>query len=134
MPGATDLSTLLKTMSPELSDESFVFVSLDPDKVPQGLQAEGSFREAEGLTLICELNEARKHSLCYQGTYRRITLQVHSSLEAVGFLSHIARELTAASISCNVVSAYYHDHLFVLESAADKALQVLRNLSAQTSD
>ncbi len=132
MPGATDLSTLLKTMSPELSDESFVFVSLDPAKVPKDLQVEGSFREAEGTTLICELNEARKHSLCYQGTYRRITLRVHSPLEAVGFLSRIARELTAANISCNVVSGYYHDHLFVLESAADKALQALRKLSAHS--
>lgn len=131
-PGTSDLPTLLKTMSPELSDESFVFLSLAPDQVPPDLKAAGTFREAEGLTIICEKSEAMKHGFAFQGSYRRITLSVHSSLDAVGFLSRIARELTRANISCNVISAFYHDHLFIQESAAEDAMQVLSSLG--TSD
>ena len=128
--GITDLRTLLGSMTPEMSAASFVFVSLKHDKIPQTLQVEGMFHEKEGTTLICEEREALKYSLPYEGRYKRITLGVHSSLQAVGFLNVITSELTKAGISCNVISAYYHDHIFVLESDADRALMALKNLSA----
>jgi hypothetical protein len=58
-----------------------------------------------------------------------ITLNVHSALDAVGFLSAVMQALTAAGISSNAVSAFYHDHLFVPLNRAEEALQVLRELS-----
>jgi hypothetical protein len=58
-----------------------------------------------------------------------ITLTVHSSLEAVGFLA--AGRLAEAGISVNAVSAYYHDHLFVAEHRADEALRLLQSMSKQ---
>ena len=42
-----------------------------------------------------------------------ITLDVHSSLESVGFLAAVSARLAAAGIPCNAVSAFHHDHLFV---------------------
>lgn len=134
MNGITNLQTLIGLMSPELSDESFVFVSLEPDNVPKELRAEGTFREKEGITIICEESEALKYSFAYEVRYKRISLGVHSSLDAVGFLSAIASELTKAEISCNVISAYYHDHIFVPELAAVRALAVLKNLIENNPD
>lgn len=61
-----------------------------------------------------------------------ITLTVHSSLEAVGFLAAVTGRLTEAGISVNAVSAFYHDHLFVPEHRAGEALHHLQNLSKQT--
>jgi hypothetical protein len=61
-----------------------------------------------------------------------ITLAVHSSLEAVGFLACITDRLTREGIACNVVAAYHHDHLFVPLARADDALGVLRNLAAES--
>lgn len=133
MNGTEDLQTLLRTLSPELSRNVFVFVTLASEEIPADLVAECTFREKEGITVICEVSEADRHSFAYTGTYKRITLNVHSSLEAVGFLHAISGELTKAKISCNVVSAFYHDHLFVLESVADPALAVLRNISSSSS-
>jgi hypothetical protein len=49
-------------------------------------------------------------------------LTVHSSLEAVGFLAAITARLAETGISVNVVSAFYHDHLFVPHDRADEAL------------
>jgi len=39
-----------------------------------------------------------------------ITLNVHSFLESVGFMSEVLTALAAHGISCNVVPAYDHDH------------------------
>ena len=50
---------------------------------------------------------------------------MHSSLEAVGLLAEVARRLAAHGISVNVVSGYYHDHLFVPVDRAEEALAAL---------
>jgi hypothetical protein len=38
--------------------------------------------------------------------------------------------LGKAGISCNVIAGYYHDHLFVGQADAERAMQVLRDLAA----
>lgn len=129
MSGSTDIQKLLETMSPELSEESFVFVSCAPQMVPPEIKTLGTFHEPEGITLICEVSEAERHSFATGPKWKRITLHVHSSLEAIGFLKEITAALSAAKISCNAISAYYHDHLFVLESDAERALESLTKLS-----
>jgi uncharacterized protein len=67
--------------------------------------------------------------LSYQFASRLITLTVHSSLDAVGFLAAITVRLAEAGISVNAVSAFYHDHLFVPDHRADQALSILRDMS-----
>lgn len=129
MDGITDLSQLLASMSPELSAETFVFLSLNEDAIPEDLKTWGTIREQEGVTLICDEQEALKFSIEYNTQWKRITLSVHSSLEAVGFLNAITEELAQAGISCNVISAYYHDHLFVLATEAKRALDLLKTLN-----
>ncbi|MNG35746.1 hypothetical protein D3C84_1225580 [compost metagenome] len=59
-----------------------------------------------------------------------ITLQVHSSLAAVGLTAAFASALGQANISCNVIAGYHHDHLFVAQADAERALAVLRQLAA----
>ena len=55
-------------------------------------------------------------------------LEIHSSLEAVGFLAAILPPLAAAGIGVNPVSAFHHDHLFVPEQRAAEALAILEAL------
>jgi len=62
--------------------------------------------------------------------FRMITLTNHSSLNTVGFLAIITRELAQHGISVNPVSAYYHDYLFVPVSMVHKAMHVLKKLSS----
>lgn len=135
----TDLHRLLRSMEPVLLDERFVFATLPVGAaVPAGCVPVMIFREAEGITLIAradELGAAAMSAAAGEGAgviiaflCRMITLTVHSSLEAVGFLAAIAQALAAAGISLNAVSAFHHDHLFVPADRAEEALAILRAL------
>ena len=58
-----------------------------------------------------------------------ITLNVHSSLEAVGFIAEVGRKLTEKGIGANPVSGLFHDHCFVPVGREVEALQVLGRLA-----
>jgi hypothetical protein len=60
-----------------------------------------------------------------------ITLNIHSSLDAVGFLAAITARLASAGMGVNSVSAYFHDHLFVPAVRADEAMAILDGLAAE---
>jgi uncharacterized protein len=130
MSGERDLTTLLRSMQPQLFPEDYVFCCVP---VTQAKQLEilpvCQFREPEGLTLIITKQEAEQLQLDYVFVCKMITLTIHSSLEAVGFLAAIAQQLTEHGISSNVVSAYYHDHLFVPVEKAELAMQVLLQMT-----
>lgn len=130
MSGETNLDRLIRTMTPELQPGQFVFAtapSLTPNIMAEAVM---TFREAEGVTAIVPEAVAREHGLDYTYRCRCITLNVHSSLEAVGFLAVITGALARAGIGVNPVSAYFHDHLFIAEERIEEALAVLRPLSS----
>ncbi len=87
MSGERDLDRLLRTMSPQLQDGVFVFCALPSDAdIPSALAPRLWFREREGLTLVVLREEAERVGLPAQFASRLITLDVHSALDAVGFL------------------------------------------------
>jgi len=131
MRGETDLMKLLKSMRPELNAGEYVFCVLDSSTQLADVTPLGFFREREGVTVILPRTDADKAGLSYAGTFAWLTLTVHSSLEAVGLTAAVARALTEAGISCNVVAAFYHDHIFVPIKDAERALTALRALSDQ---
>lgn len=127
-----DLTTLIRTMTPELRGV-YVFCAVDePTFASLPIRPLGFFQEEEGLTIILPRDEAERHGLDYTFTAALITLKVHSDLAAVGFLAAISRVLAQEGISTNVVSAYYHDHLFVPYETAERALALLQQLSQGT--
>ena len=129
MSGVTDLDELLRTMEPMLVEGRFVYACVPADNVADHLARSpiGIFHEAEGVTLILPASAAE--GLSTSPPMRMITLTVHSSLEAVGLTGAFAAALTRAGISANVVAGYHHDHIFVPERDADRALEALRALS-----
>lgn len=130
MPGENNLATLLQNMKPEMHEGVFVFCSIPATKeIPATLRPVHIFREREGITLVVRREEAESAGLPYQFASRLITLTVHSSLEAVGFLAAITGRLAEAGIGVNAVSAYYHDHLFVPDHRANEALHLLQSMS-----
>lgn len=134
MAGESDLSTLLASMHPDLHAGRWVFVSV-PDvpaaerEVPDA-EAFAVIREDEGTTLIVEQGVADSHGLAYDYVAARITLRVHSALEAVGLTAAISGTLALAGLSCNVIAGYFHDHLFVPYDDGPRAVKLLEQMGA----
>lgn len=130
MAGETSLATLLRSMSPQLNDGEYVFCSLTDPSLLQDCEVLGSFREREGLTVILPRQQAERLGLAFDYVAAWITLNVHSALEAVGLTAAFAGALGQDGISCNVIAGFYHDHLFVGQADAQRAMQVLQKLAA----
>ena len=133
MKGESDLARLLAGLSPRLDETVYVFATLaagSPE--PAGLAFVMLFAEAEGTTLVLPREEAERAGIGFTFPCRRIVLEIHSSLEAVGFLAAILPRLAAAGIGVNPVSAFHHDHLFVPEARAAEAMAILEALALGT--
>lgn len=134
MTGETDLPRLIASMRPRLSGDVYVFATLLPGSaMPAGIVPLMSFREAEGTTLVLTQTEARSAGLHAIFPSRMITLDVHSSLEAVGFIAAVATRLASAGLGVNPVAGYHHDHLFVAADRASEAMAILEAMSAEAS-
>ena len=130
MSGKTDLTELIRTMSPILDDTQYIFTVCKNENIVSYLDAWAVIRENEGITAIIDVKKAEKLKMTSTAKYRRITLNVHSSLEAVGLTAAVATKLAEHGISANVVAGYYHDHIFVQDAKADEALQILKDFSS----
>jgi hypothetical protein len=129
MSGEKNLALLLGSMSPSTTQDEYVFTTVgNINAVMQtGISPKAMFVENEGTTLVLTVADAQLAQLPFAGKYRCITLNVHSSLEAVGLTAAVAAALTQENISANVIAAYFHDHIFV---PSDKAQQALLALDA----
>jgi uncharacterized protein len=87
------------------------------------------FKEEEGYTIIIRKELADELRLDYSFISSWITLTVHSSLEAVGLTASFSNALATGGVSCNVVAAYYHDHIFVDRKDREKAMAILNSLT-----
>ncbi len=129
MSGEANLDQLFKKLNAKLHDGIYVFVTLAEGEVPQNISPRMMFHEAEGVTLIMTRDEAEAHNFSLEFPCRMITLDVHSSLEAVGFIARIATELAKHDMGVNPVSGFYHDHLFVPEGREEDAMKILAQLA-----
>ncbi len=129
----TELDHLLASMQPALHEGVFVYVSVPSDTSLKGIQPIAAFRESEGLSLILTENQSLALGLEPLMRAAWITLTVHSDLLAVGLTAAFSKALTDAGISCNVVAAAFHDHIFVPTEKANLAMHVLRDLQSRSA-
>jgi len=129
MSGEKNLDILLKTIEPKLNEGDYVFVKTI---LPKNFDLENVvmlFKEEEAITLIVKKEVADSLQLQYHFIASWITLTVHSALDAVGLTAAFSTALSENEISCNVVAAFYHDHIFVDKKDTERALEILNKLS-----
>ncbi|WP_416305101.1 ACT domain-containing protein [Neptunicella sp. SCSIO 80796] len=131
MSGETDLANLLSNMSPILLEPEYIFYTSKTADIALYMHLDplAYFVEREGVSLIIDKDSADQAGFEYEAVLKCITLQIHSSLEAVGLTAAVATKLAEYDISANVVAAYYHDHVFVPVSKAENAMRLLSQLS-----
>jgi uncharacterized protein len=116
-----------RDVEPVLAAEQYVFAAAD--RPPPGVDLPFAvIREDEGLTLVLTRTEADRVGLRYGYVAARITLRVNSALADIGLTALVSRILAEAGISCNVIAALAHDHLFVDWGQGARALALLREL------
>jgi len=115
LSGERDLARLLAALDPQLHADRYSFAATSDPTLQDADFA--IVRDTAGLTLI------RPDPA---GEWARISLGVHSSLEAVGLTATLSSRLAEAGISANIVAALHHDHLFVPWDRKDEALALLR--------
>ena len=128
MSGIVDLDTLIESLAPRLSETEYVYISVEKNADWSQLDPLATFRENEGLSLVIDRFVAEQSDLPFENTFRLITLEVHSSLEAVGLTAAVAGALTLKGISANVIAAFYHDHILVPTHQAAAAMDALLTL------
>jgi hypothetical protein len=128
-PGSgPSLKSLLEHLSPKLNDGAYVFCRVPNDYKADNLSVLAVFREAEGKTLVIDQQSAAELNFDHSAPMSWITLEVHSSLEAVGLTATVSAALAEKDIACNVIAAYYHDHLFIPQTEARRAMETLNGL------
>jgi hypothetical protein len=131
MSGETNLALLLQSLKPQLNEGDYVFCTIKDTGEINLNRVIMFFREAEAITVIIKKELADNLHLPYSFVATWISLEVYSSLEAVGLTAAFSKALAANGISCNVVAAFYHDHIFVPKPDTDKAMKILEALSEQ---
>ena len=131
MQGERDLAVLLKNMEPVLNTGEYVFCTVETlSQIPDLEKILFFFRETEAITVVLDRTVADEWHLKYTYISSWITLTIHSSLEAVGLTAAFANALKKENISCNVVAAYFHDHIFIAKDDAEKAMNALHALKS----
>ena len=124
MSGVTDLGELLAAMRPVLTPGEWVFVT-------GAAPVDGAIAtvvEDEGVTSVVDRATAERAGVTGEPVMARITLQVHSALEAVGLTAAVSTALAARGIPANVVAGFFHDHVFVPLDRATEAVAALEEL------
>ena len=126
------LHELIKQLSPTLDSTTYVYCTVPKAKYGEleHLKPIVSIAELEGLTLVIPLDEAKTEGLDYYRVFRRITLEGHSSLEALGLTSVVTSLLAERGITTNVIAGFYHDHMFVPSDRIDEAMRALKELAS----
>jgi hypothetical protein len=122
--GVEDLKALLMGLEPQISERAWCFQPIgDARFMPE--TAFAVIREDEGLCCVLPAQAAEDDA----PKFARITLKVHSALEAVGLTAVVSTSLATSGIACNVVAGLYHDHLFVPWERREEAVGILKKLS-----
>ena len=127
MAAMTNLDEMLRTLTVSVREGRYTFATVE--RAPAlGDGVDAVIHEAEGDTVVATLERAEAEGWPIDFVAAWLTLDVHSALEAVGLTAAFSAALGAASIPCNVLAGFHHDHLLVPAERADEAVAVLERL------
>lgn len=125
--GELDLQTMLRSLTVSRRSGRFTMSTLEKP-VELGSGVEAVIAETEAVTVVATVETALANGWPFEFEAAWLTLDVHSSLAAVGLTAAVSQALTAEGIACNVIAGYHHDHILVPLDRADDAIAALVGL------
>lgn len=91
---------------------------------------------SDTVTVVCDTEALNRHGWSSAFTAAWLTIDVHTSMEALGLTAAMSAALDAEHLPCNVLAGFHHDHLLVPVGEADRAVDCLLSLreTGGTSD
>ena len=123
-----DSPVLLRSLRPKLNEGTFVFCTLGDVSGLDLCDILFQFREEEGTTVVLRKEQAVGRGMNYSYEASWITMDLHSGLEETGLTALLSGALSEAGISCNIVAAFNHDHLFVSKKDTERAMGIIEKL------
>jgi uncharacterized protein len=129
MSGETNLQKLLRDMTPLLDALPYGFVTTTAGQASKVLNPFAIIHEHEGTTVVAKTAAIESAGIPVSESWALISLQIHSSLSAVGLTAAFAKALGDVGISANVIAGFFHDHILVQWDKRSEAMLALQNLS-----
>ncbi|MDO5747434.1 MAG: hypothetical protein Q4P66_07245 [Actinomycetaceae bacterium] len=129
MTAFRDFDQTLATLNAQTGGQ---YVYYTATTLPNGLEPFAVINEEPAHTALISVDDAKKHHISYEGeTFTRIILDIEDALNTPGLTATIGQTLASLSIPCNIVTGYYHAHVFVPTSKAKDAIDMLNDLARQ---
>lgn len=133
--GETDLAAILDALTVSRRAGVFHVVAVAAAQagglgVGSGIEALIREPEAVGetVTVVCDTEALERHGWSSAFDAAWLTIDVHTSMEAVGLTAAMSAALGAQQIPCNILAGFHHDHLLVPVDLADRAVDCLLSL------
>lgn len=124
-----DFDQTLATLNAELGGE---YVYYTATTLPEQLLPFAVINEEPAKTALITVQQASKFGIpSDEPTFTRIILDIEDALNTPGLTATIGQTLASLSIPCNIVTGYYHAHVFVPTDKAQDAIDMLNDLSRQ---
>ncbi len=129
----SDRQAMIRGMAPLRRPGVWIFCTTNQADLAANTLADAlaTFAEEEGISLILPEATARDLGFPVDNPQACLTLSVHSALDGVGLTAAVVGVLADHGISCNMVAAFHHDHVFVPVDQADRAIALLIARAAQ---
>jgi hypothetical protein len=129
--GETNLDQILATIT--VSQRPGVYTVTTVDEIDDATGVHGVIAEDEGMAVVLTVEAAYDRGWDVEFEAAWLTIDIHSSLEAVGLTAAVARALASAGIPCNILAGYFHDHLLVPAQRAHAAIRCIEALRDGTT-
>lgn len=136
--GETDLTTILNSLTVGRRPGEYHVVTIsgaEAEGLRIGSGIEALIREPEAfgetVTVVCDADTIEHHGWSSAFAAAWLTIEVQTSLEAVGLMAVLANTLAAAGIPCNVLAGFHHDHILVPVAQADRAVACLESIGGR---
>ena len=132
MAGETDLGAILRTLTVERREGTYVYATVPAGRSLPDVPLSAMVAEVEGTTIVVDRDVAVGAGVDFEYEAAWLTVTAHTSLEAVGLTASISTAFAMRDLPCNIIAGYHHDHLLVPLARVEDAVAAIELVRRQS--